>query len=96
MRASVTLVIRLPGDDPAVGARVIGVNHDAVSRANRDLSGTTDAHGSLTWPDVDVAPLGTRLTLEARYADPEGEEWYAKTSERVFGPTTITMTLDLA
>lgn len=95
MRVTVTLLVRLPGDDPAVGAKVKGINHDALSKAHRDVAGATDAHGSFTWSNVDVGPLGARLTLEAEYADATGEEWYAKTSERIFGPTTITITLSI-
>lgn len=91
MEASITLVVRLAGDTPAGGAQVRGINHDAVSEAHRDWAGTTDAQGRLTWPNVDLGPLGDRFTITARFVDATGEKWYAETSERIFSPTTITL-----
>ena len=95
MEAPVTLVVRLPGGTPATGAQVKGVNHDALSESRRDLVGTTDAQGTLTWPDVGIGPVGSRCTFSVRFVDETGEEWYTERTERIYGPTTLTVTLDI-
>lgn len=96
MKASVTIFVRPPDDVPAVGARVQATNHAVLVEAHRRREGTTDSRGMLSWPEVEIGPVGDRFTFVVDYADATGERWHSEARERVFDTTTITITLDLA
>jgi hypothetical protein len=93
MGAKVTVTVNLPDGTPAIGARILGVNHDAWSKAHREWMGTTGNDGKHSWANLDTGTLGDHYTFTANHVDPKGGRWLGEISERIRNDMEFTIVL---
>lgn len=91
-----TVKVQTPDGAPASGAQIDGTNTNAWSDKNRKWPGTTLQDGTHTWANLDKGTLGNFYTFRVTYTDPTGVDWLGEHSERISGPTSLTITLHKA
>lgn len=94
MGKTVTIVVKFPDGRPAVGARILGVNHDAWDKKHHEeWRATAEESGSHTFDSLDTGTLGDRYTFAATVVDHEGVRWAGEVSERVKRDLDLTIVL---